>query len=94
MIILRLNPVTPAKESSTVKETSSFKMKGGEIPILDCSLLSGPLEGIEKRKGFQEFTQNLGKAMSGIGFAYLVNHSVDPAIVCTHLDYVFSTMEN
>jgi isopenicillin N synthase-like dioxygenase len=57
-------------------------MKTSEIPILDCSNIAGPYyKGLESTQGFKEFMKDLCDGMSGIGFVYLINHGVDPAIV-------------
>jgi isopenicillin N synthase-like dioxygenase len=52
-----------------------------EVPVLDCSKIAGPYERLESAGGFLEFMKQLGDAMSGVGFVYLVNHGVDPKIV-------------
>lgn len=49
-----------------------------EIPILDCSKISGSYADLKKSDGFKEFTKQLGDGMSGIGFVYLINHGIQP----------------
>ncbi|XP_021955148.1 1-aminocyclopropane-1-carboxylate oxidase [Folsomia candida] len=54
-----------------------------EIPILDCSKISGTYDGVSKAEGFEEFAKQLGDGMSGIGFVYLTNHGVHHSIIST-----------
>jgi isopenicillin N synthase-like dioxygenase len=56
-------------------------MAKSEIPTLDLSQISGPLQEVKNKPAFQKFTQELGDAMSGVGFVYLVNHGIDPKIM-------------
>jgi isopenicillin N synthase-like dioxygenase len=56
-------------------------MANTQIPILDCSKISGLLELVQTTPEFQKFTKEFGDAMSDVGFVYLVNHGVDPQII-------------
>ncbi|OXA51656.1 2-oxoglutarate-Fe(II) type oxidoreductase ppzD [Folsomia candida] len=52
-----------------------------EIPILDCSKISGSYDGVSDSDGFEEFAKQLGDGMSSIGFVYLTNHGVHHSII-------------
>jgi isopenicillin N synthase-like dioxygenase len=56
-------------------------MVASSIPILDCSKISGSIENFQKNEGFAEFMEQLGRAMSGIGFVYLVSHGISSSVV-------------
>lgn len=57
------------------------------IAIIDCSDVMNPSKNVND---LTEFSKKLGDALSGIGFAYLINTGVDlrkvyNLIVCAHL---------
>lgn len=52
-----------------------------EVPVLDCSKISGPYKTLQGSTSYLEFMNELGNAMSGVGFVYLVNHGLDSNIV-------------
>jgi len=56
-------------------------MTTSSVPILDCAAIAGSLEDVENKAEFKEFIKNLGDAISGIGFVYLVNHGIPHEIV-------------
>lgn len=50
--------------------------KASEIAILDLSIVSGKYEDLDD-SAFDKLATEFGKAMSTIGFAYVLNHGVD-----------------
>lgn len=49
------------------------------IPVVDLSKISG--KGVVNRTDLGSVGEELFKALSGIGFAYLSNHGIDQNIV-------------
>jgi isopenicillin N synthase-like dioxygenase len=47
-----------------------------EIPVLDLSIVSGKYEDLDN-SAFEKLGEEFGKAMSTVGFAYIVNHGFD-----------------
>lgn len=52
------------------------------IPIIDLSAISGDYEALRNNKEvFKIISKEFGKAMNSIGFAYIINHGIDMAMV-------------
>jgi len=51
-------------------------MEEHKVPVIDCSKILRPLEEIENTDDFKSFVQQLGHAMSKVGFVYFVNHGI------------------
>jgi isopenicillin N synthase-like dioxygenase len=64
-----LNFVCPYKHS-----TMQFDLDS--VPVVDLSKIQGCFEEISSID-YQTVATKLGNAMSGIGFAYLINHGID-----------------
>lgn len=52
------------------------------IPVIDLRELSTKTGRVPSRENWSLVAGELGKALSTIGFAYVINHDVDPTKVC------------
>jgi isopenicillin N synthase-like dioxygenase len=59
-----------------LRQRYNTRMTANSLPVMDLAPILGPYKKIGPEQ-YDKVARDLGEAMSGVGFAYLVNHGVD-----------------